>query len=57
MRNSYFADLETTRRWWPGWRAAEIQRDVRDMEMEETVGEEEAAGLGFRTDASWDANP
>ena len=56
MRNSYFADLETTRRW-PGWRAAEIQRDVRDMEMEETVGEEEAAGLGFRTDASWDANP
>ena len=25
------------------------------MEMEETVGEE--AGLGFRTDASWDANP
>ena len=54
MRNSYFADLETTRRW-PGWRAAEIQRDVRDTEMEETVGE--AAGLGFRTNASWDANP
>ena len=39
------------------WRAGDDTKDDRDMEMEETVGEEEAAGLGFRTDASWDANP